>query len=131
MGVEKTVLVFMEVFFIMIGVPLSTLAFISQMADVTTKTIKPSYQRLSIIDSAHSAEACIIKDTTESLSQKLDACRKTLDAAYIELTDAETGEKFSSGSRIGDLEYSLYTTIRSGKENHQAILYVKKEWKSS
>ena len=130
MGVEKTVLVFIEVIFIMIGVPLSTLFFISQMADVTTKTIKPSYQRLSIIDSAHSVQACIIKATTESLSQRLDTCRKTVDAAYIELTDAETGEKFSSGSQTGDLEYSLYTTIRSGNENHQARLYVKKEWKS-
>ena len=112
-----------------------TIVFVSLIASVTNVAgglVKPSFERLAIIDTTHNVEACIFENgpvTIENIQQKISECKEKTEAGYIEISDASTGQKIASaGIKISQAKsHLIYKNIKSGEDVSQVKLYVEKQ----
>ena len=115
----------------MFGVTFNLVSFISEMTVVTGGLVQSNYEKLALIDTSHSFERCLSRKEASDIKKNLEECRKDLGVDYAELIDVHgespEGILYKSGTgRLGQGYHSVYTTVSSEGERHQARISV---WK--
>ena len=104
--------------------------FINNITEVNGSLIKPSFEKLTVIDLTHNVYSCLSENNiinSENIQTRLDDCRNQAGVSYIEVLDIETGKKFLSGSQGSPTaSHLIYENIKIEGEVHQSRLYVKK-----
>ena len=130
-GIFNDVITIFAVLIFMVGATTSVISLISEMSVVTYGLVKPSFEKLAVIDIAHNLKSCIYeKGMPREISQKiLDDCREKSGASYAEVIDINSlsaaDGKISSGSQAkGQPSHAIYINIQTPEKIRHARLSV-------
>ena len=110
----------MSVVVFVIGTFVLMAFFLGYIGDFHAKITKPGIDKMRAVDIAHKIGNCLENVSAEKIVERLEICKAQTEAKFVELTDIESGNEWSRGTKGEGTEHEIALNL----EDHVGGLYV-------